>query len=351
MTGDQLRESIAQDQERTETLKSQMEELERNIQNVDTKIHHTEATLKDLRKLQDQIATKTAERSTLFKEQQKQYAALSEENEDTDEELKEWKAKFEEKIALLESRISKLEREMNDTETKGSFLKQTINESIWEISKLQTEAEAHISMKNERDLTIQKLFERHNLGSFPNCPFSNEVVLNLTNRLKSRLMDLDKDLQDKKKSNEIELKVAWDCYMGANDRWKDIEAQKQAKVEIKSGILKRIEEKEIERDSFELQISNVNLAHIDEREKNMRIEVERKTNQLAEREFESNIRQKQSEVYTIEQKIKSLNREKDIMAADSEDRVKLSLKKSELENHKKKHKKMQVEAFFLSFHF
>ncbi|CAK9149108.1 unnamed protein product [Ilex paraguariensis] len=194
----ELRESIAQDQERTETLKSQMEELERNIQNVDTKIHHTEATLKDLRKLQDQIATKTAERSTLFKEQQKQYAALSEENEDTDEELKEWKAKFEEKIALLESRISKLEREMNDTETKGSFLKQTINESIWEISKLQTEAEAHISMKNERDLTIQKLFERHNLGSFPNCPFSNEVVLNLTNRLKSRLMDLDKDLQDKK---------------------------------------------------------------------------------------------------------------------------------------------------------
>ncbi|CAK9149109.1 unnamed protein product [Ilex paraguariensis] len=128
--------------------------------------------------------------------------------------------------------------------------------------------------------------------------------------------------------------------MGANDRWKDIEAQKQAKVEIKSGILKRIEEKEIERDSFELQISNVNLAHIDEREKNMRIEVERKTNQLAEREFESNIRQKQSEVYTIEQKIKSLNREKDIMAADSEDRVKLSLKKSELENHKKKHKKI-----------
>lgn len=60
---------------------------------------------------------------------------------DTDEELKEWKTKFEERIALLESKISKLEREMNDTETKSSFLKRTINESIWEISKLQTEAE------------------------------------------------------------------------------------------------------------------------------------------------------------------------------------------------------------------
>ena len=64
---------------------------------------------------------------------------------DTDEELNEWKTKFEGRIALLESKISKLEREMNDTETKGSFLKQTINDYIWEISKLQTEAEV-ISM-------------------------------------------------------------------------------------------------------------------------------------------------------------------------------------------------------------
>lgn len=60
---------------------------------------------------------------------------------DTDEELKEWKTKFEERIAMLENKISKLEREMNDKETESSFLKQSINDYIWEISKLQTEAE------------------------------------------------------------------------------------------------------------------------------------------------------------------------------------------------------------------
>lgn len=38
---------------------------------------------------------------------------------------------------------------------------------------------------------------------------------------------------------------------------------------MQSGILKRIEEKENERDSFELRISNVNLSHIDEKEKNL----------------------------------------------------------------------------------
>lgn len=77
----QLRESIASDQDKTESLKSQMQELENDIQNLDSNIHNTEVTLKDLRKLQEQITTKTAERSTLFKEQQRQYAALAEENE------------------------------------------------------------------------------------------------------------------------------------------------------------------------------------------------------------------------------------------------------------------------------
>lgn len=55
-----------------------------------------------------------------------------------------------------------------------------------------------MSLKNERDLKIKELFQNRNLGSLPDMPFSNEVALNLTNRLESRLMDLNKDLQDKK---------------------------------------------------------------------------------------------------------------------------------------------------------
>lgn len=82
-----------------------------------------------------------------------------------------------------------------------------------------------------------------------------------------------------------------------------------------------------------------------------RIEVERKTNQLAEREFESNIRQKQSELYSLDQTLKSLNREKDIMAGDSENRARLSLKKSDLENNKKKHRKMFVLFSFFPHYF
>ncbi|KAL2530181.1 DNA repair protein RAD50 [Forsythia ovata] len=338
-----LRESIVQDQEKIETLKDQMQELEREIKNVDGKIHHTESTLKDMRKLQDQIATKSGERSTLHLEQQKRYRDLAEENEDTDGELTEWKNKFDERIAILESKTVKLERELKDTEDKRNFNDEMIKENIKEIAKLQTAAEAHMSLKNERDFTIQQLFERHNLGPLPNSPFSDDAALNLINRIKLRSMDLDKDLQDKKKSNEAEIKAAFDQYMHANDRCKETDAKRKAKAEIKTGTLKLIEEKENERDAFELQIFNVNLESIDKRDKHMQIELERKTNQLAERNFESNINQKQSEIYTLEQKIRALTHERDSILADSRDRVELSLKKAELENHKKKHKKIMDE--------
>ncbi|KAJ0261961.1 DNA repair protein RAD50 [Hirschfeldia incana] len=339
-----LRESITQDQERTESSKAQMSELENSIQKVDAEVHNKEMMLKDLRKLQDQVSRKTAERSTLFKEQQRQYAALPEENEDTIEELIEWKSKFEERLAILETKIRKMEREMDDTQTTISSLHNAKTNYMLEISKLQTEAEAHMLLKNERDTSIQKIFSHHNLGNVPSTPFSTEVVLNLTNRIKSRLGEFERDLLDKKKSNETALSTAWDCYMDANDRWKSIEAQKRAKDDIKKGISKRIEEKEIERDSFEFEISNVDVQQIDEREKLVQVELERKSKQNSESGFESKIEQKQHEIYSMEHKIKTLNRERDVMAGDAEDRVKLSLKKTELENLKKKHKKIIDEC-------
>ncbi|KAK9140989.1 hypothetical protein Scep_010670 [Stephania cephalantha] len=339
-----LRENIAEDQAKTESLKGQILELEKNIQKVETKIQQAETTLKDLRGLQDQISTKTTTRSTLFKLQQAQYAALAEENEDTDEELKEWQTKFEERIALLVSKISKLEREMNDMETKSSFLSHTIKDTTREIGKLQHEADAHMSLKHDRDTAIQRLFVKHNLGFLPTIPFSDDIALNLTNRVKSRLTDLEKDLNDKKKSNEIELNALWASYVAANERYSEVEAQKQAKAVMKAGFLKRIKDKEDERDLAEHQLSNLNLLHIDEREKNLQIEVEKKTLQIAERDFESNIQQKRTELFHLEQKIKSLYREKDVMASDSEYRVKLDLKKGELESRKKKHKKIMDEC-------
>lgn len=60
---------------------------------------------------------------------------------DTDEELNEWKSKFDERIAILESKISKLSREKADIEERCRVLGVEIEENINEIAKLQAAIE------------------------------------------------------------------------------------------------------------------------------------------------------------------------------------------------------------------
>lgn len=60
---------------------------------------------------------------------------------DTDEELNEWKSKFDERIAILESKISKLLREKADIEDKSRVLADVIGKNTKEIAKLQAAAE------------------------------------------------------------------------------------------------------------------------------------------------------------------------------------------------------------------
>lgn len=336
-----LRESIAQDQEKTELLKSQMQEIENKIRNLDAKIQNTEITLKDLTDQQTLISNKSTEKNTLVKENERQRDALGEdESNDTDEELKVWKDQFEERTAALESKIRKWEREKEETDIRADGHKDKIKECIQVISKLQTEAEAYMSLKRERDVTIQKIHEMLNLGDLPTSPFSTEVARNLTNCIELRLEDCKKDLEDQKKLNREEIEVAWGLHNAADGRWKNLQAEQNAKREIKNGNLKRIEEKEKERDTSEMQIADVDLVQIDEKEKNMGIDVDRKIKQLEQKNFKTLIGQVQMEKLTLTHQLKALSREKDIMAADSEDRIKLTLKKQGLEIHRKKHRKI-----------
>ncbi|KAM0915486.1 hypothetical protein ACQ4PT_010817 [Festuca glaucescens] len=338
-----LHDSIAQDQEKSDALKTQMEDLKTNIEAVENKIRHTGTGMNELRKLQEQISTKATARSTYFTLQQQQYAALSEENEDTDEELKEWQTKFEERITLMETKIGKLEREMNDEKTSTSSLSVTMNDLTLEIGKLQAEANAHMSVKHKQDSAIRNIFTKHNLGAIPDAPFTDDVAMNLTNRIKARLSNLEDDLQDKKKSNDTHLEFLWERYLRVNARYSEVDGQIQSKRESQVSISRRMKDKENERDAAEMELSKHNLARIDERERHMQIEVERKTLALGERDYDLIISQKRPEIYTLDHKIKALHREKDNITNDADDRVKLELKKDELEKCKKKRKKIYDE--------
>ncbi|WCJ33146.1 DNA repair protein RAD50 [Euphorbia peplus] len=331
-----LRESIFQDEERTECLKVQIQDFENKVQNVDAKIDQAKTTLEDLRELQQQISTKAAEKGTLLKEKLRQYEALEEEIEEPDEDLQEWKTKFDVKVGELDTKISKLEREKNETESDISSLKQNIHKYLREVSILQAEAENQITRKKDRDSAIKKLCTVQNLQPLPHVPFSDDVALNLTSRFESRLSSLQNDLQEKKTSNDAEVQTADNHSRDLYNRWKEMDAQKQAKLGLKNDILEDISRKQQDCE----EISQVDISRIEEKEKKLEKEIERKTVQLNEQNFESRIPQKQSELRSIEQKIKDLNREKDTMTSNSEGRVELNLKKEELEKHKKNHKKI-----------
>ncbi|RLM77880.1 DNA repair protein RAD50 [Panicum miliaceum] len=338
-----LHENIAQDQEKSDASKSQMEQLKAKIQGIENEILHMKTNLDELRRLQGQISTKATERSTLFTLQQQQYAALSEENEDTDEELMKWQAKFEERIALLETKISKLGREMDDEAAETSRLSHTISVLTREIGKLQAEADAHMSIKQERDSDIKRIFTKHNFGPVPEFPFTNDVAMNLTNRIKARLSDLENDLQEKKKSNDDQLDVLWKHYLKVNARYSEVDGQIQSKIESMSGLSRRTKDKEKERDAAEVELSKINLSRLDERERHLQIEVERKTLALGERDYDLIINQKRTDIFSLEHKIKTLQREKDNINRDADDRVKLGLKKDALETSKEKLNEMVNE--------
>ncbi|KAL6532168.1 hypothetical protein OROGR_014138 [Orobanche gracilis] len=339
-----LRDSIVRDEEKTKTLNNQMQELGIKIQNMDREINQTEVQLKDLQKLKNHIATKSGERKSKHEEMVKHHAALDMENEDTDEQLIEWKSKFDERIATLEAKITKLLREKEDIEGKIRVRTEMFANNVKDIANLQAAIEAHMLLKNERDSKIQSLFRKHNIGSFPSGFFSNEVALDLTTRIHSKMKDFAEDLKEKKNSNEEEVAAALEQYLHARNRCNEIDAQKEAKEEIKGSILGRIQDKKSERDSLEIQIAAFDVTILDEREKNMQIEMERRANQLNARDFETTIRQKQLEKFNLDQEIDALSKERDTMSADSHDRVKFSLKKADLETHRKKHRRIVDEC-------
>lgn len=70
--------------------------------------------------------------------------------------------------------------------------------------------------------------------------------------------------------------------------------------------------------------------------------MKRKANQFAAGDFEKNIRQKKHEKLNLDMQIDVLRKERDAIEADSQARVVLAYKKKDLENYRKKHRRMQV---------
>ena len=68
---------------------------------------------------------------------------------DTDEELMEWKTKFDERIMLLDNKIQKMESNQQDLNSESSAYQRKLEIYIGEIGKLQRDAEV---LQKEHDI-------------------------------------------------------------------------------------------------------------------------------------------------------------------------------------------------------
>lgn len=332
-----LQENIDRDSESSGNLKTQIQKLEKSIAEIQYRINTLDRTIKELRKSHEEVRLLDTKRSTLFELQEQLYAKLAEENEDTDEELMDWQTKFEQNLGALKIKISKGERDVVDLSTQMEILSKKYNQECVNIGKQQAEADAYTVMSRERDGKLQTLFADYNLGTIM-VPINYEGALQMMHRAEHRLRELVKDVDEKKRVGEAEVSKIWKLIEMNSKKLSEVQGQLEAKRNTQEENEKRIEEIDVELE--ELSHVNYDVAGLDEKEKQMEDEVNKQSHKLSERDFESEIENLKVEIYRLEQRIKTLHREKDGITKESVDRVQLDLKREELAEKDRKLKRM-----------
>ncbi|KAH7415130.1 hypothetical protein KP509_14G029200 [Ceratopteris richardii] len=330
-----LQDSIDHDTHNSDKLKAQIQKLDQEIAEIQMRINQIEKTIKDLRRLHEEVRLLETKRSTLFSLQEQQYAKLTEENEDTDEELMEWQAKFEQNLGALRIKINKGERDLADQTTQIDILNKKYNQECVNIGKQQAEADAFSATEKERNAMIQQLFRDYNLGSV-GLSLSHDAATQMTSRAEVRLKELMKDVDDKKHVGEAEVSKVWKLVEANSRKLSELQGQLAAKRKSEEDMQKRVEEIDVEIEDH--AHVKYDVSGLDEKEKQLEEEVNRQSSKLSEKNFETEIDNLRVEIYRLEQRIKSLHREKDGIAKESVDRVQLDLKREELADREKKMK-------------
>ncbi|CAM6096053.1 unnamed protein product [Calypogeia fissa] len=326
-----LRENMDQDHQRAVHLRSLIHDLEMKITNSQKERQSLEASLEQLRLLQNQIDVREAKREMLVKLKAKQYQDLEEENDDTDEELANWQTQFQTEIGSLTLNISKLERELSDSDRKIQVLIENYSKDSQLKGRLQAELEVHTQQKHDRDQSIRAFFSRHNLG-FPSLPLSNEVAVQHLETATNRLEVLTRDHETVEEDNRIKVASKWTEVERALERYSQAEGQLNAKREQKRGKTEEMRRLENMIRSGELAISERDLTRLDENLKKTKEEMEKRSTALSAGDFEAKISATKSELANVEEKLKVVQREKDDLASESMERTYLRSRKEDLVN-------------------
>lgn len=323
-----LQEGINGDRDKANHLKSQMRHLEEKIIDVREKISEAEAELKRVRNLQEQIRVKEGRREVLLTLKAQQYHDITEEIDDVDEELLAWQERFKSDLGTLKMNIAKTERDLNDVKTQNLAEKENYNKCCTVKGRLQAEAEAHIKDKKERDFVLQGLYAKHNLGEVGDLPLTHDSATKWTGRAIKRLEELHQNFAQLQAANRAEHQ----SLTGAREtaQAKLVEATGHIRLLVNQKKDLQNESQVLERTVETLALSEADVMKVEQTEKSTKEAADSVAVKLREKQYDTHIDEAKADLYKLEQKIKSLQREKDGLAAESGERVSLKMKKEAL---------------------
>eukprot|EP00850_Spirogloea_muscicola_P018610 SM000172S03083 [mRNA] locus=s172:238718:247159:+ [translate_table: standard] len=324
-----LKENVEVDKQKSDHLQAHIKELEDKIKAAQTRIEDVEGLLKRMQSLQDDVQKKEAARSVLVRQKVQQYNELEEASDDTLEELEEWQAKFGETVGTMRLNISKMERETSDIRAQLDNDKAAYMRNLTSKGRLQSEADTHAENRRDRDSCLQSILQKHGIGNTGPLPLSDDAASTFYKQSVQKMEQLKHIFAQLKEGNRAEEQKLTSKMEVVQSKY--LESQQQVKSNFSQKTRLQGRSQELERLVEESTLSEGDVKRIDEKERSTKAEADMIATKIREKNFDDVIDMGRSELFSLENRIKALQREKDGLTEESSDRVRLKSKKEELQ--------------------
>ncbi|GBG87082.1 hypothetical protein CBR_g44539 [Chara braunii] len=322
-----LRKAMDEDSKEAEKLRAQMAEYQRKIAALQAKREAAEQTIVELRNLQEEMKLQEEKRKSIVQQinqLQSQMHAFTE----ADEELEKAHENLDKVVKGWQQDQVVLGQKQADLKIGLETAKESYTKDCQIKGRLQADAEAFASNKQERDNHLRATAARHNLGHVDTGPLSTDTAEEFTSKAMQRLSDLQLMLKTVKAENDAKDKR---LEKQVDDMKRHVfQAESTIQARKKQMEDNRAQMRQLERDVEAATISESELMELEERERLLKDKVDAVALKMQTAHLDDKLSEVNRQLLDVETVIKRLSRERDELAAESAERIKLKFKKEEL---------------------
>eukprot|EP00897_Mesotaenium_endlicherianum_P009253 jgi/Mesen1/8356/ME000463S07798 len=345
-----LQESMEGDKQKAAELKARIRDLDGRIAEGRARMGAAEAALKEVRRQEKDVEVLQSKREVLVRQKTQQFHDLQEESTESDEDLSKWLADFEKSLGRIKVNVKLAEQQLNDAQLQNEAQKELYSRDCTLKGRLQAEADAHADDTRQRDRCLQTLYSKHGLGQLEALPLSSKAAARGSRRATQHLEELHLSWQQLKDENAGKDNKLTKLIEEAKARL--LEVQGDIRQMAKQKAASKEKEQQLSKSISVSAVSEVDARRLDEEEKSAmlaamtspsrvtfsaymgpaRVDQQTDAAQLKEKEYEKQVEEARTRVYSLERRIRNLQDEKDGLASEAGDRVKLRLKQEGLAN-------------------